>query len=102
MNRNHIIRNLRAKGIEFDANLSTKELNDLLNQAGLVNKVSRVTDFTNGRGNIKVSYNAAKADESVQVMVCEDIGKRCHGIGCRFLPERFTDCARRCGHQAQS
>lgn len=75
VNRKHIIRNLRARGIEFDHNLSTAELNDLLNQSGIVNKISTVTNFTNGRGNIKVSYNAAKADEPVQVMVCEDIGK---------------------------
>jgi ATP-dependent protease ClpP protease subunit len=75
MNRKHIIRNLRAKGIEFDANASTKDLNDLLTQAAIVNKVSRTTAFTNGPGKIVVTYNAAAKDEPVQVMVCEDIGK---------------------------
>ena len=84
-NRKHIIRNLRNKGIEFDPDLSTKDLNGLLSQstspersrggASIVNKISRITNFGAGHGKITVSFNAQTPDEPVQIMVCEDIGK---------------------------
>jgi len=75
MNRKHIIRNLRAKNVEFNHDLSTKELDALLRESLITNKTSRVTKFTSGIGKITISYNAAKEDEPVDVMVCEDIGK---------------------------
>ena len=74
MNRKHIIRNLRAKGIEFDHNLSTTALDAILKQSEITNKTPRVVDFTNGHGRIQVTFNKDDS-EPVQIMVCEDIGK---------------------------
>ena len=72
MNRKHIIRNLRAKNIAFDANASTAELQALLTTAA--NKISKVLNYAGGKGKIEVVFN--NADESpAEIMICEEIGK---------------------------
>ena len=75
MNRKHIIRNLRLKGIAFDENLSTKELDNLLNGPDAQNRVCKKFSFANGKGRIQVAFNSTKEDEPAQIMICEDIGK---------------------------
>ena len=74
MNRKHIIRNLRLKGIPFDENLSTKELNALLTAPDAQNRISKKFNCAGG-ARISLAFNAAKEDEPAQIMVCEDIGK---------------------------
>ena len=72
MNRKTIIRNLRSKGIAFDENASTSDLNALL--IGAQNRISKSFNYAGGRGKIQVTFNAA--DESpVQILINEDIGK---------------------------
>ena len=72
MNRKHIIRNLRKRGIAFDENASTADLQNLLTaQASVVNLTRH---FNSGRGKIEVTFN--KADETpAEILISEEIGK---------------------------
>lgn len=72
MNRKHIIRNLRAKNIAFDANASTADLQALL--VGAQNKITKTLNYAGGRGKIQVTFNAAD-EQPAEIMICEEIGK---------------------------
>lgn len=75
MNRKHIIRQLRNKGIEFDHNLSTKDLDAILNQPEAKNRVCKTLNFAAGGGKIKVAFNAANDDAPADITIAEDVGK---------------------------
>jgi ATP-dependent protease ClpP protease subunit len=75
MNRKHIIRQLRNKGIEFDHDLSTKELDAILQQPEAQNRVCRTLNFAAGGGRIKVAFNAKNEDSPADITIAEDIGK---------------------------
>ena len=75
MNRKHIIRQLRNKGIEFDHNLSTKDLDNLLNQPAAQNRVFKSFNFSSGTGKIRVAFNSAEEGDPAEITIAEDIGR---------------------------
>ncbi len=74
MKRREILAQLAAKNIAHDPTAPKAELLALLN-GGALNKISRSVNFSGGQGKIQVSFNAAKAEEPVEIMICEEIGK---------------------------
>lgn len=75
MNRKHIVRQLKNKGIAFDHTLSTDKLNDLLNTPDAINRFAKSFNYADGGGKISVAYNSANTDSPVDITIAEDIGK---------------------------
>ena len=73
MNRKQIIRNLKNRGITFDANASTSDLQALL--VGAKNRFTKTFDYAGGRGKITVAFNSDKADDPAEILICDEIGK---------------------------
>lgn len=73
MKRREIIRQLTAKNIAHDANGNKADLLALL--ANPANKITKLVNYADGRGKIQVTFNAAKPEEPVEILINEEIGK---------------------------
>jgi ATP-dependent protease ClpP protease subunit len=103
MNRRHIIRQLRNKGIGFEHTASTAELKGLLDAAmrgDVSNKLPHhqahasrqqfVFNCAGGKARIRLAFNAAAPEEPAEIMVFEEIGRNAwsgDGIGVQDIQQ---------------
>lgn len=75
MNRERMMKGLRAKNVAFDANVSDRQLRALFNQHC---RITKTLNYAKGGGAITVAFNddgGDGTDDPAEIMICDEIGK---------------------------